>query len=95
MSDTSSGGVEVDPVVPSKLLDVGVLCEVLLGLVLDVVVEREHGLGRSVDLGQLERVEPGEGRVRVSLEVRMGLATVRDEATDLLMTGPVLSWVML
>lgn len=46
----------------SELLDVGVLGEVLLGLVLDVVVEREDGLSCSMDFGELERAEPEENR---------------------------------
>jgi hypothetical protein len=51
VGDAGAGGVEVDLVLEGELLDLGVLGEVLGGVVLDVVVDGEDGLGGVVDAG--------------------------------------------
>ena len=57
--DPGAGGVEIDPVRPGERLDPAVLAEVLLGGVLDVVVEGEHRLG---GVGDARRADPRELR---------------------------------
>ena len=44
MANASAGGIEIDALALGKHLDVGILGQVLLGPVLDVVVQRAHNL---------------------------------------------------
>lgn len=60
VTDTTSGWIEVDRILLCELLNVGVLSEVLLRLILNVVVERKDWLRWAMDLGELERVVPGK-----------------------------------
>ena len=54
VTDTASGAIEDDIVLLSKLLDLLVLLQVLLGLVLDVVVEGHDDLLGVADLGRAD-----------------------------------------
>ena len=58
VADSSSSGVEVDPVGARERLDARVLGEVGGRAVLDVVVEREDRLTGVGDLGGANRLEP-------------------------------------
>ena len=57
VTDTTSHGVEVDPVFASELLYQCVLCEVFGRFVPDVVIQSEHGLSRAVNRRSAELVE--------------------------------------
>ena len=57
MADAAAGGEEVDVVILRKPLDRRVLLHVGRTVVLDVVVEREDGLTRIVDLAGADRGE--------------------------------------
>jgi hypothetical protein len=88
VADAAAGGEEVDGVLAGEALDVGVLPEVLLALVLDVVIEGEDGLSRIVDRAGANIAEPAGGRSARSYLPRIATAT-RFE-----ITGPVLSCVI-
>jgi hypothetical protein len=62
VADSPTSGVEIDAILLGEFLDVGVLGEVLLRLILDVVVEREDGLGGAMNGGEGERGEPEKRR---------------------------------
>jgi hypothetical protein len=62
VSDTSPGGVKVDPIRMGESFDLGIFLQVLGRLVLDVVVEREDWLTRVVNFAGTDRLEPFIGR---------------------------------
>lgn len=66
MSNTPTGGKEVDAVLASKRFDSEVFREVFFGFVLDIMVEGENGLLGVCDLGSsygfkptVDRISPG------------------------------------
>ena len=65
MPDAATGREEVDVVVLGEALDGRILLEIRRGHVLDVMVEREDGLARVVNLGRADRGEFRDDRARV------------------------------
>ena len=59
MPDASSGGIEVDAMLPRKLFDRRVFRKVLLGLVLYVMIESEDRLPSIMDLRGAYGIESG------------------------------------
>jgi hypothetical protein len=88
VADAGAGGVVVDAVVVGELFDFGVLAEVLGGVVLDVVVDGEDGLGGVGDAGRPargleDRVELWDDRPRVVV----GHDVLGPDADDLALAG--------
>jgi len=65
MPNTPSGGVEVDFVFFRKCLDFLVLCQIRLGLILNIVVQGEYWLAGIVDLGAGKGQELGDDWSRI------------------------------
>lgn len=65
MPDSATGGEEVDVVVLGEPFDRRVLLQIRWSHVLDIMVEREDGLARVVDLRRADRGEFGDDRARV------------------------------
>jgi hypothetical protein len=65
MRDARARGIKVDAMLFRERVDLRVLAEVLRRDVLDVVIDREHGLTRVVDAGRADLFELGDDRARV------------------------------